>query len=108
MLLIAGRHRLAAAIKLKWESIDALQMPAVDGDDGREADGRLTEIAENLHRREISHIERAGLVAEWVRITGERISGQVGHKIGRGRPGTDHDRWETGASCASFRRSGRQ
>ena len=47
-------------------------MPAVDGDEGREADGRLTEIAENLHRREISQIERAGLVAEWVRIVDAR------------------------------------
>ena len=66
-------------------------MPAVDGDEGREADGRLTEIAENLHRREISQIERAGLVAEWVRIVDERKGAQVAHLkppgAGRGSTG---------------------
>lgn len=56
-------------------------MPAVDGDDGREADGRLTEIAENLHRREISQIERAGLVAEWVRIVEGRLPAQVAQPV---------------------------
>ena len=71
-------------------------MPAVDGDEGREADGRLTEIAENLHRREISQIERAGLIAEWVKITGERHGyAQDAHNPKGGRPET------TGAAKAA-------
>lgn len=34
--------------------------------------GRIVEIAENLHRRELNEIERAELVVDWVRITEER------------------------------------
>lgn len=41
-------------------------MPDVDLEDM--AGGRLLEIAENLHRREISALERAELVAEWVQL----------------------------------------
>ena len=45
-------------------------------------------IAQRERRREISQIERAELVAEWVRITGERqeVSAQVGPKPKGGRP----------------------
>jgi ParB family chromosome partitioning protein len=46
--LIAGRNRLAAAIKLGWDMIDAVM---VTGDD---IDIRLREITENLHRAELT------------------------------------------------------
>ena len=63
-----------------------------------EADRRLWEIAENLHRAELTVMERAEHIAEWVRLTEEKadeVSAQVepklrqrgaGQGIGGGRP----------------------
>jgi ParB-like chromosome segregation protein Spo0J len=64
--LVAGRNRLEAAIQLKWETIDAIELPDLDSGDDAAAMGKLAEIAENLHRREIDDIERGELVAAWV------------------------------------------
>lgn len=60
--LVAGHHRLAAALSLGWSEIDAM---FIDGDDVRI---RLAEIAENLHRAELSRLERAELESEWIRL----------------------------------------
>ena len=43
--------------------------------DGDERDARLWEISENLHRAELTVLERSEHVAEWVRITDEKASG---------------------------------
>ena len=61
-LLIAGRHRLQAAIDLGWECIDAV---FIDGD---AIDLELREIAENLHRADLTVQERADQVARWVEL----------------------------------------
>jgi ParB/RepB/Spo0J family partition protein len=61
--LIAGRHRLAAAISLGWEEIDAVEIRCSD------VDARLWEIAENLHRAELTKLRRDEQVAEWIRLT---------------------------------------
>lgn len=37
-------------------------------------DARLWEIAENLHRAELTVQERAEHIAEWVRLTGEKVA----------------------------------
>lgn len=66
-VLVAGAHRLAAAKQLGWERIEAVD---IAGDD---VDARLAEIAENLHRSELTVQERAEHVAEWVRLTSGRI-----------------------------------
>lgn len=76
--IVSGLHRVQAAIRLRWESIDAIELPPICDDDATAEKGRLTEIAENLHRREISEIERAELVAEWVKIVDERKPAQLG------------------------------
>lgn len=60
--IVTGRHRYEAAIKLQWREIDAFVM----GGDPR--DCRLWEISENLHRAELTALERSELVAEWVRL----------------------------------------
>ncbi|MCC5969555.1 MAG: hypothetical protein JJU15_06365 [Pararhodobacter sp.] len=41
-------------------------------DGGRTRQGRLNEIVKNLHRRTISEIERAELMARWVKIAANR------------------------------------
>lgn len=64
--LVAGAHRLAAVKLLGWEEVPCI---LVDMDEiGR----RLWEIAENLHRAELSALERSEHIAEWVRLTEER------------------------------------
>lgn len=63
--LVAGLHRVKAAELLKWETIDAIvvDMSAIDR--------RRWEIAENLHRAELTALERDQHVAEWERLTME-------------------------------------
>ncbi len=51
--LVAGAHRLAAAIKLDWDYIDC-----IFADDMTEAERRLWEVDENLIRAELSPTER--------------------------------------------------
>lgn len=46
---------------------------------------RLWEIAENLHRAELTVQERADHIAEWVRLTAEKVS-QLGTPSGGKQP----------------------
>ncbi|HUZ77548.1 MAG TPA: MT-A70 family methyltransferase [Chloroflexota bacterium] len=57
-LLIAGFHRLQAAKMLGWAAIAALVLSA------DEVRARLIEIAENLHRTDLSELERVQLLLE--------------------------------------------
>lgn len=63
--LVAGHHRLEAV-----KSLGLIEIPCalVDMD---ERDRRLWEIAENLHRSELTVQERSEHIAEWVRLTAE-------------------------------------
>ena len=55
--------------------------------DGDERDARLWEIAENLHRAELTVQERAEHIAEWVRLVEEK-GAQLAHPVGgRGNEG---------------------
>jgi ParB family chromosome partitioning protein len=78
-VLIAGHHRLEALRKLGHETtICAIHT-------GNDRDARIWEIAENLHRAELSVLERSEHVAEWVRLTDEQSAqvapkGPVGHR----------------------------
>lgn len=69
--LVAGAHRLAAAIQLGWDAIDCIHVQLSD------IDRRRWEIAENLHRAELTALERSEHVAEWVRLTEEVQSAQL-------------------------------
>ena len=75
--LIAGNHRLAAAKSLGLAEIDCV---VVDMD---ATDRRLWEIAENLHRCELTVQERADHIAEWVSLTAEREGAQLAPPGGR-------------------------
>jgi ParB-like chromosome segregation protein Spo0J len=61
-VLIAGAHRLEAAKRLGWDTIACNVLNA----DDREA--KIWEIVENLHRAELTPLDRADLTAELVRL----------------------------------------
>lgn len=65
--IVAGRHRFEAARKLGWEEIDAAVIEDA-------ATARLWEIAENLHRSDLTPVERAEHIEEWRKLTGERVT----------------------------------
>jgi ParB-like chromosome segregation protein Spo0J len=67
LLLVAGLHRLEAARSLGWDRIDAVYI------DGDERDARLWEISENLHRADLTVLERDEHVAEWIALTAGAI-----------------------------------
>ena len=78
-ILVAGRHRIEAYKKLGLDHIPATIVTMTNGD------ARLWEIAENLHRTELSKLERDDNIAKWIRIT-EGVSRQVDAKPQGGRP----------------------
>jgi ParB-like chromosome segregation protein Spo0J len=61
--LIAGRHRYEAAV-LNGDVMIRASVMSVDS-----TDARLWEISENLHRADLSKLERSEQIAEWVRLT---------------------------------------
>jgi hypothetical protein len=83
LVLVAGGYRLAAAESLGWKDIDAFVM------EGNETDARMWQLIENVHRAELTALERAESVAELVQLvrTSEK-GGQVGHPGGH----QPHDR----------------
>ena len=81
VVLLTGAHRLEAAKRLGWDKIECFVY--FDGD---EVDAQLWEIAENLHRAELTALERDEQVALWVKLNAERVSAQVEPKPQGGRP----------------------
>ena len=79
-LLVAGRHRLEAYRKMGIEYIPSTIVKMTNDD------ARLWEIAENLHRAELTKLERDEQVAEWIKIT-DRMSNSQSESLradGRG------------------------
>jgi ParB family chromosome partitioning protein len=64
LMLVAGRHRLEAVRRLGWDSVDCIRM------DGTDDEARMWEIAENLHRADLTMLERDEHISEWVRLAG--------------------------------------
>lgn len=60
--LVAGGHRLEAARRLEWDDIEVV---FVTGD---EIIREMQEIAENLHRADLSALERDEQVARWIEL----------------------------------------
>lgn len=74
-VLVAGATRIAAAKQLGWSAISC---SIVDTDD---IDALMWEIAENLHRSELTVQERSEHIAKWVELLeAKRLSAQVGPK----------------------------
>ena len=63
VILVAGAHRLEAIKRLGLDEIDAVFVT------GNEVERELQEIAENLHRAELTALERDMQVARWVELT---------------------------------------
>ena len=66
-ILVAGRHRFEACKRLNWFEIPAV---FVDMD---ERERRMWEISENLHRAELTTLERDEQVAEWIRLASRNL-----------------------------------
>jgi hypothetical protein len=75
-LLIAGRHRLEA---LRVISEERVPCRVVDFDD---VEARLWTISENLHRTELSALQRSEQIEEWRKLTAEKKGAQVGSPSG--------------------------
>jgi ParB/RepB/Spo0J family partition protein len=63
--LVFGEHRLAAHLKLGADTIEGIVVGMVGFEDDR---AKLQEIAENLHRAELTTQQRNECLAEWVRL----------------------------------------
>jgi ParB-like chromosome segregation protein Spo0J len=61
-ILVTGLHRMQAALSLGWKEIDAAFMR------GGKLDAKLWEIAENLHRAELTPMQRAELINKWLKL----------------------------------------
>jgi ParB/RepB/Spo0J family partition protein len=72
--LVAGRHRLEA---LRVIGVDQVPVHIANFDD---LEARLWTISENLHRNELSALERAEQIGEWIRLMAERDSAQRASK----------------------------
>jgi len=86
IVLVAGRHRLEACARLGMQLIPCVVF------EGTDIEARLWEIAENLHRADLSVLERSEHVAEWIRLSEEELvqSAPVsarGRTEGRGNKG---------------------
>lgn len=82
--LVAGLHRLEAARRLGWENIDAVFVSCGD------IDRELQEIAENLHRNELTALERDTQIARWVELVAAKVSDKLSETSSGdkgGRPG---------------------
>ena len=83
--LIAGLHRLTACRELGWEEVPIRE------EEGTETDAKMWEIAENLHRADLTVTERSEHIAEWIRLAEERDKlvqlAPVSEKGGRGHKG---------------------
>jgi ParB family transcriptional regulator, chromosome partitioning protein len=80
-ILVAGRHRFEACKRLNWFEIPAV---FVDMD---ERERRMWEISENLHRAELTTLERDEQVAEWIRLASEKPAQSAQVLGGRGKKG---------------------
>jgi Bifunctional DNA primase/polymerase, N-terminal/ParB-like nuclease domain len=83
LALVVGGHRLAAAKSLGWTHIDAFVM------EGNETDARMWQLIENVHRAELTALERAESVAELVHLVRKSEKGGQNAHPGGQQP---HDR----------------
>jgi hypothetical protein len=77
-ILVAGLHRVEACKRLGLKVIDCVEFK------GSETEARKWEIAENLHRAELTVQERAEHIAEWVRLVASPNGQNVHSELQRG------------------------
>lgn len=80
-VLVSGATRLAAAKKEGWSNIEARIL------EGSDVVMEMAELAENLHRGELTKLERDQQIARYIELCGSKgILRGPRAKIGRGRP----------------------
>lgn len=72
LLLLTGAHRLAAAKKLGWQQIECIVHY-----DGDEVDAQLWEIAENLHRAELTKAQRDEHIRRYAELLAAKKTGDA-------------------------------
>lgn len=87
MALVSGAHRLAAVGQLGWSRIEAFVIENWDEDEARR-----WEIAENLHRHDLTALQKDQQIVEWIRLTEKIAQAAPFSKVGagRGNEGGDH------------------
>lgn len=98
-VLVAGAHRLAAAKSLGWSHIDCIEVD----DDVLKAE--LWEIAENLHRHDLTKDQRDEHIRRYAEVLAamkeaELQSGQVVHIESKRSDGRGHRQKEVAAQIA--------
>jgi hypothetical protein len=96
--LLTGAHRVEAARRLGWQKIECITyFDAVD-----DVEAELWEIAENLHRAELTVLERDTQLARWITLSAERKLQSVQNApiVTRRQDGRGH-RQESGISAAA-------
>lgn len=79
--LITGRHRLEACKLLGLETIPCIEIDAGD------IDAQLWEIAENLHRAELTALQRDEHIAKWIELSDAKLAQVEPVSGGRGKTG---------------------
>lgn len=98
LILVAGAHRLEAHKRLGRDTI-AAQIVACTSDEAR-----LREITENLHRAELTLLERDEHIAEWIRLKQE--TAVADDKLARRETVSKGGRGKTGGLRAAARELG--
>lgn len=97
--LIAGLHRIEAYKVLGIEEIPYIEVTCDD------IEAQLWEIAENLHRAELTALERDEQVAKWIELSDNRVLTQPVAKPGRPESGVRSAAREIGVNREDARRA---
>lgn len=82
VFLVAGRHRLEAARRLEWDEIDVVFVA------GTAEQLEMQEIAENLHRADLTVLQRDQQIARWLELVGKKpFQPETVASGGRGKAG---------------------
>ncbi len=66
----------------------------------------MWKISENLHRADLTALERSEQVAEWLRLSEEKVSAHVASELGRPESGTRKAARDIGVDRDAARRAG--
>lgn len=82
--LVAGGHRLAAAKRLGWEKIACFVIYD-------RLDAEMWEISENLHRAELTALQKAEQVTRWISLWEKKVAQVAPPSLGRGKKGGNRE-----------------
>jgi hypothetical protein len=88
-VLVHGRHRLEACRSLGWKEIEAIKLNDVvpEGVQYDDSVAKMAEIAENLHRAELTTQQRNEHLAQWVALLQKRGTNLAARRQVPAKPG---------------------